>query len=98
MSSFPESSDVTVLDLLRSSDGMRVDQLAATMGVTDTAVRQRLVRLSAKELIERQQVQSGRGRPHYQYKLTEKGRRQTGSNLADLAIALCVCPAAQQCL
>ena len=84
----PESSDVTVLDLLRKSGGMRVDQLAAAMGVTDTAIRQRLVRLSAKELVEREQVRAGRGRPYYQYKLTEKGRRQTGSNFADLAIAL----------
>ena len=33
-------------------------------------------------------MRSGRGRPHHQYLLTDVGRRQTGSNFADLAIAL----------
>lgn len=83
-----ESSDVSVLDLLRRLGPQRVSQLAAAMGVTVTAVRQRLNRLTARGLVDRRLVRNGRGRPHHQYLLTDAGRRQTGSNFADLAIAL----------
>ena len=83
-----ESSDVSVLDLLRRLGPQRVSQLASAMGVTVTAVRQRLNRLTARGFVDRQLVREGRGRPHHQYMLTEAGRRQTGSNFADLALAL----------
>ena len=82
-----ESSDVSVLDLLRRGP-LRISQLASAMGVTVTAVRQRLTRLTAQGLVERQTVRFGRGRPYHEYLLTEAGRRQTGSNFADLAMAL----------
>ena len=82
-----ESSDVAVLDLLRRGP-LRVSQLASAMAVTITAVRQRLTRLTAQGLVERRTVRSGRGRPYHEYQLTEAGRRQTGSNFADLAVAL----------
>ena len=83
-----ESSDVALLDLLRQSGPMRVSQLGEAMNVTVTAVRQRLTRLMNKGLIERQAIKVGRGRPHHAYQLTEAGRRQTGTNFADLAVAL----------
>ena len=82
------SSDVGLLDLLRKSSPRTVTQLADTMGVTATAVRQRLNRLMGQGLIERATQSSGRGRPSHQYKLTAAGRRKTGSNFADLAVAL----------
>jgi predicted ArsR family transcriptional regulator len=82
------SSDVTVLDLLRKAGGMRVDDIARVVGVTATAVRQRLSRLMAAGLVSRTLERAGRGRPSHRYELTEKGRRQTGSNFADLAVAL----------
>ena len=83
-----ESSDVAVLDQLRTVGSLSVAQLAAMIGVTATAVRQRLTRLMAHGYIERNVVRTGRGRPVYRYTLTDKGRRQTGENFADLAIAL----------
>ena len=83
-----ESSDVAVLDLLRKSGPLRVSQLSQAMGVTVTAVRQRLTRLMSKGFIERRTVREGRGRPHHTYLLTDAGRRQTGTNFADLAMAL----------
>jgi DeoR family suf operon transcriptional repressor len=86
--SLPESSDVMVLDLLRKSGGMRVCELATAMQVTATAVRQRLTRLRAKEWVHRSAIRAGRGRPSHTYELTDAGRRQTGSNFADLAVAL----------
>jgi predicted ArsR family transcriptional regulator len=58
------------------------------MEVTATAVRQRLVRLLAQGYIERTIERAGRGRPGHRYSLTEKGRRKTGANFADLAVAL----------
>lgn len=84
----PATSDVMILDLLRKQGPMSVAQLARVTGVTATAVRQRLNRLMGERLIERMSLRSGRGRPSHRYSLTEKGRRQTGSNFADLAIAL----------
>jgi predicted ArsR family transcriptional regulator len=83
-----ESSDIGILDLLRRTSPLGVAQLAKAMGVTPTAVRQRLVRLMANRLVARQVVRIGRGRPSHRYALTEKGRRQTGANFVDLTLAL----------
>lgn len=81
-------SDTAILDLLRKRESLSVTELAEAMEVTATAVRQRLNRLMAQGYIERVVSRSGRGRPSHQYSLTSKGRRETGSNFADLAIAL----------
>ncbi len=83
-----ESSDRGLVDLLRRRGAMNVTELVAAMHVTATAVRQRLVRLMTQGLVERDASKMGRGRPSHRYKLTEKGRRQTGSNFADLTLAL----------
>jgi predicted ArsR family transcriptional regulator len=77
-----------VLDLLRISGSLGVPELADAMEVTPTAVRQRLTRLMGKEMIQREAVRRGRGRPRHSYSLTEKGMRQTGSNFDDLAMTL----------
>jgi DeoR family transcriptional regulator, suf operon transcriptional repressor len=82
------SSDSVVLDLLRQRDELTVAQLATELGVTATAVRQRLTRLMVQGLVERRVVKAVRGRPSHYYALTENGRRQTGDNFSDLAIAL----------
>jgi predicted ArsR family transcriptional regulator len=83
-----ESSDRGILDLLRKSGPLGVTALAKATGVTPTAVRQRLVRLMAGGLIDRQVARAGRGRPSHRYGLTEKGRRQAGTNFVDLTLAL----------
>ena len=82
------ASDVAILDLLRQQDEMSIVQLTEAIGVTATAVRQRLSRLLDQELVERSTVPSVRGRPRHVYRLTTKGRRRSGENFADLAIAL----------
>jgi predicted ArsR family transcriptional regulator len=58
------------------------------MGVTRTAVRQRLARLMDGGLVARESVQHQRGRPSHRYSLTDKGRREAGHNFGDLAVAL----------
>ena len=88
MDHFTESSDIGILDLLRKAGPLGVNDLAQATQVTATAVRQRLVRLMAQGLIDRELTRAGRGRPSHRYGLTEKGRRQTGANFVDLALAL----------
>ncbi len=86
-----ESSDSALIDVIRREDGLRVKQIAARMGVTATAVRQRLTRLVAHGLVERvlrRRDTPSRGRPSFVYQLTKAGQEETGSNLADLAVAL----------
>ena len=83
-----ESSDVGILDLLRKAGPLGVSQLAGATRVTATAVRQRLSRLMAQGFVDREAMRAGRGRPSHRYRLTDKGRRQTGANFADLAVAL----------
>jgi predicted ArsR family transcriptional regulator len=62
--------------------------LIESLGVTATAVRQRLERVLAAGLIERQKMVSGRGRPSFEYRLTDKGRWCVGADPADLARAM----------
>ncbi|MFV1966268.1 MAG: helix-turn-helix transcriptional regulator, partial [Pirellulaceae bacterium] len=81
-------SDVAVLDLLRRRGSATVSDLVVAMDVTATAVRQRLTRLVAQGLVERSSSRGGRGRPSHHYLLSAKGRRKTGANFADLALAL----------
>ena len=82
------ASDVTILDLLRKRGAMSVPELAEVMQVTATAVRQRLTRLMAQGYVGRETIRAGRGRPSHRYELTDKGRRKSGANFADLSIAL----------
>lgn len=83
-----ETSDPKLLQILRNSGPRTVDEITEEMGVTRTAVRQRLTRLMAQGLIEREVTKAVRGRPCHRYSLTEKARRQAGSNFADLAVVL----------
>lgn len=99
-----DEADRRVLDHLRRHSGVSVGDLGDLLGVTATAVRQRLTRLMAEGLIERRREQRdadppldpaegeakryGRGRPSYEYHLTESGRRAAGDNYNDLAEVL----------
>ena len=88
MSTQTETSDKAMLDFMRREGAVTISGLVAEMGVTATAVRQRLQRLMADGLIERQTERKGRGRPNHRYSLTEKGERSAGNNFADMAIVL----------
>ena len=92
------SGDDVMIDLLRAEEHLAVTQLASQLGVTATAVRQRLDRLMKDGLVERitlpQPRSEGvpakrrRGRPSHAYLLTDKGRRTGGDNFRDLALVL----------
>lgn len=83
-----ETSDDGLLELLRKRGALGVLDMAAATSVTSTAIRQRLTRLMDQGLVERAAAPQGRGRPSHRYSLTEKARRQVGSNFSDLAVAL----------
>lgn len=88
MTTSPESSDALLLQLLRRHGAMNIADLVGGMSVTATAVRQRLSRLMGQGLIQREAYKGSRGRPGHRYALTEKARRQAGSNFADLAMVM----------
>lgn len=83
-----ETSDKQMLDLIRRDGAVTISALVTEMGVTATAVRQRIQRLTAEGLIERQTERIGRGRPNHRYSLTEKGEQSAGNNFADMASVL----------
>jgi predicted ArsR family transcriptional regulator len=89
-----------LIELLRTDEGLGIGELSKRLGVTATAVRQRLDRLMRAGLVGRTTVSGGhsdggrravgrlRGRPSHVYNLTEKGRRTGGDNFRDLAMVL----------
>jgi len=77
-----------MLDFIRQNGTVTISALIVEMGVTATAVRQRLQRLTDAGLVERQTERKGRGRPNHRYSLTEKGQQATGNNFADMATVL----------
>ena len=83
-----EQSDGEFLNELHRIGPKTVQEICAAIGVTATAVRQRLLRLQAKDFVSRDLMRSGRGRPRYVYRVTEKGLRQLGDNYSDLALIL----------
>lgn len=83
-----ETSDAGLLSLLRRSGPLGIRDLADGLRVTRTAVRQRLTRLMRQGLVAREIQRGGRGRPSHRYALTDKARRQSGGNFADLALVL----------
>ena len=86
MSMQSPNSDNGLLGLLRITGPLSVLEMADALEVTQTAVRQRLVRLMGKNALQREVTLHGRGRPRYRYWLTEKGLRMTGSIFTDRAM------------
>lgn len=83
-----DPKDRQFLNRLHRIGGGTIQEICADHGVTATAVRQRLTRLEAGGMIERETVRTGRGRPHYLYKPTDDGLRELGENYAGLAVVL----------
>jgi len=88
-------SDAALIELLRVEGSLGIGQMAGALGVTATAVRQRLDRLMRAGLVDRRQSAAGtgsgpvgRGRPAHVYSLTDKGLRSGGDNFCDLSLVL----------
>jgi predicted ArsR family transcriptional regulator len=80
--------DSQLLQALCDSGPTGVGELMAKLGVTATAIRQRIERLLDAGLIDREKVVSGRGRPSFVYRLTDRGRWCAGADPSDLAEAM----------
>jgi predicted ArsR family transcriptional regulator len=83
-----EISDKTVVDFLRRKGQATIGELVEFLGVTATAVRQRLSRLMEGGLVERHAKIAGRGRPMHKYSLTTAGVRSAANNYDQLARVL----------
>src|SRR3954454_1523357 len=83
-----ESSDRPLLDLIRRRGPLTVLEMAASLGVTPTAIRVRLGRLVGSGLVERQVENRGRGRPRHSYQASIEAHKRLGQNYADLAVVL----------
>ncbi|WP_146461340.1 helix-turn-helix transcriptional regulator [Rubripirellula tenax] len=82
------SVDRKLLMAMRSGEAYAIGELTDELGVTATAIRQRIERLLETGLIDREKMVAGRGRPTFQYHLTVAGHRAAGANSAELADAM----------
>lgn len=83
-----ESSDRPLLDLIRRRGPLTVADMAAALGVTPTAIRNRLARLVGSGMVERRTEHGKRGRPRHTYQASTEAHRRLGQNYADLAVVL----------
>lgn len=83
-----EQSDRDFLAELHRRGQVSISELCLAMKVTATAVRQRLVRLQAAGLVDRNVVRGERGRPHYLYGVSQEGLNRLGDNYRELALLL----------
>jgi predicted ArsR family transcriptional regulator len=86
--SMSETSDRSLLDLIRRHGPLTIAEMVERLGVTPTAVRNRLTRLVGSGMVERQTEQGGRGRPRHTYQASVVAQKRLGQNYADLAVVL----------
>ncbi|MDB5352474.1 MAG: putative transcriptional regulator [Planctomycetota bacterium] len=83
-----ETSDRQLLDTIRRHGPLTVAEMVSHLGVTQTAVRNRLTRLVEAGLVERQAQVGARGRPKHSYQASTEAHKRLGQNYADLALVL----------
>lgn len=88
MKSNLDESERQFLEQLNRLGCSTVHEIGTAIGVTATAVRQRLTRLQGLGFVSRELERAGRGRPHHKYQVTNKGLRVLGDNYGDLALIL----------
>src|SRR5690242_88869 len=88
MKSQLDQAEHQFLEQLHRLGASTVSDIGEAIGVTATAVRQRLTRLQGLGFISREVERAGRGRPHHKYCVTDKGLRTLGDNYSDLALTL----------
>jgi len=83
-----DTRDREILEYLHQSEGLDVQSLCDRLGVTRTAVRQRISRLEAAGLIVSELQGQSRGRPRNVYRVTAEGLHALGENYRQLAVVL----------
>lgn len=87
-STMNDSSDRPLLDLIRRQGPLTIAEMVEALGVTPTAVRNRLTRLVGSGMVERRSESGQRGRPRHTYRASAEAHKTLGQNYADLAVAL----------
>ena len=79
-----------LLETLKRRGEARADELAESLGITVSAVRQHLAALQADGFVEHREVRAGPGRPHHDYRLSARGDelfpRRYASVITDLLV------------
>jgi len=83
-----DSPDRPLLDLIRRQGPLTVAEMVLALGVTPTAIRNRLTRLVGSGMVERRTEPGTRGRPKHTYRASAEANKRLGQNYADLAVAL----------
>lgn len=86
---FPKDSPSWhILEHLQRNGSGTIKEFEELLGVTTTAVRQHVNALQSKGHVERRSVNTGVGRPHHAYFMTEKARELFACHCDDLALTL----------
>ncbi len=88
MSSPIDARDREILEHLHQCNGGDIQTLCGLLGVTRTAVRQRISRLESAGMIISELQGQSRGRPRLLYRVTAEGLHELGENYRELAVAL----------
>ncbi len=83
-----DQSDHEFLSVLQRQSPATVQKLCEAIGVTATAVRQKLMRFQAEGLVDREVTRQDRGRPLHTYQLTNQGLKEIGDDHAEIAAIL----------
>lgn len=83
-----ETSDRELLDLIRRYGPLTVAEMGERLGVTPTAIRNRLTRLVGSGMVARKSEHGSRGRPRHTYEASVEAHKRLGQNYADLAVVL----------
>lgn len=85
LNNVPETTHEAILFHLKRNGKMTVAELCQALSITSMAVRRHLEALKQDGLVESQMVRKSRGRPTYQYHLSEKAKSVFPSGFQTLA-------------
>lgn len=88
MNASGDERDREILEYLHRVSCADVQSLCDLLGVTRTAIRQRISRLESDGVIVSETIGHGRGRPRLIYRLTAEGLHALGENYRELAVVL----------
>lgn len=83
-----DSKDQQLLEHLHRTGGADVQELCDLLDVTRNAIRSRISRMEALQLVQTRQVSQGRGRPRNVHTLTPEGISSLGEDYRQLAIVM----------
>ena len=88
LAQFGDTQQRLLRQLLLAGDGIGVQELCENLRVSHNAVRQHLIALTVRGLVERVQPVATGGRPQVRYALTTEGRELFPRNYGAIAGAL----------